>query len=306
MMLQLVFVLPLGPNDIERFHYTIESIRKYCEYFKVLVILDGVEQGNSFPTGEDIEYHTAHYLSKGHWGAIWLNQMLGFEYAMKHLAVDEQSVFVKIDADALVIKDGFHQRANALFASRTSAGLIGQVYSDVTGSRLLNLGWENYYKKTVGLRGLKLFLSGQSCVEGSSTGQRFRAWKAYRKIVRANPAPHHFGIGGCYCLSFSFLKKFVDLNLCLDSPFRFTPRFGEDAIMGLTVGSIGFDLLDDSMDGGLMAVGGMYSSNQKCFRVSPLDIAARNHTVIHPFKYGYKDDKNAYSESELVEKLLRY
>ena len=303
-MLKIVFFIPLGEGDSSRVHYTIDSIRRFCNDYRIVVILDGVTSREQLPDGGDIDYHVAQYQSHGHWGAIWINQMSSMVQLMASDEIYDQTVFVKIDADAILVRYGFYKRAHAIFNSRKRVGQIGQAFSDVSGRRLLNLGWQHFSQKTVGLLGLKLFLTAKSSREINGYKQRIEAWLRYRKLVKANPAPYEYSIGGCYCLSYQFLKEFIQSKQLDNPPFMFTPTFGEDAIMGLMVGALGFDIVDDSLDHGLFAVGGIYDRTNQSFRVNPLDIAKRGHIVIHPFKFGYDDQDGKHPEDELVKKFL--
>ncbi|MER2491832.1 hypothetical protein [Catenovulum sediminis] len=305
-MYKLIFVLPLGDADAQRVHYTIKSIRKYCTDYLISVVLDGVKNPSALPVGDDIEYLDAKYKSGGHWGAIWLNQMHAMCAYIDHPKTDDNTLFVKIDADALIVQEGFYQRAKALFNSRPKAGQIGQVYTDSVGNRLVNKGWQNFYHKTLGWRGYKKFILGKAANGqfSKNLSARLQAYQTYANLVKKNPAPHEYAIGGCYCLTQQFVADFYRKGLLDANPFLFTPEFGEDAIMGLYVGALGYTLLDDTMDQGLFAVGGMYNKYDDAFRANPLKIAQRGHTVIHPFKFGYQDNSIQLDEFELADKLL--
>lgn len=306
-MIRTVFILPLAEGDVCRVNYTIQSIRSNCIDYKIAIVLDGVKSIESVATGDDISFHDAEYLSKGHWGAIWLNQMKVMKYYALSDLTNENTLYIKIDSDALVLRKGIYERAHTLFQSRPKIGQLGQVYSDCVGNRLKNAGWQNFYEKTYGLRGLKLFLTGKthSPEYEVSILTRVKSWLRYRKYIRDNDEPHTYGIGGCYILSDACVHSIIDTGVIEEKTFLLTPDFGEDALMGLLVGSVGYTKLDDVADQGLFAVGGLYNKTTDTFRANPVEIAKRGHYIIHPFKFGYVCDNFTMSEDELVQILIQ-
>jgi len=305
-MIAMVFILPLAQGDVCRVGYTIQSIRTNCTNYKIAVVLDGVDSKEALPIGDDIAYHQATYCSKGHWGAIWLNQMMVIKHYATSANTDRETIYVKIDSDALIIKSGLYERASALFSSRPSVGQIGQVFTDCVGHRLYNHGWMNFYSKTYGIRGLRMFLLGDTCSDSPkvSVKERFLSWVKYRTYIKKSKEPHTYAIGGCYILRSTCVDAVIATGVIDDKMFLLTPDFGEDALMGLLVGVCQFDKMDDVSDGGLFAVGGLYNKYDDVFRANPLEIANRDHYIIHPFKFGYKDDSLILNEQELIRQLV--
>lgn len=305
-MLTSVFVLPLAQGDVGRVAYTIESIRANCTDYIIAIVLDGIDSTDGLPTGDDLEYHTARYHSKGHWGAIWLNQMAVIKFYSISARTNQNTIYIKIDSDALVLKSGLYERAFAIFSSRPNVGQIGQVYTDCVGNRLKNQGWVNFYEKTFGIRGLRMFLFGKCCPGFPKIGLKSRvvAWLRYREYIKGNSEVHSYAIGGCYILRSSCVEAVIELGVIDEKTFLLTPDFGEDALMGLIIGACQFDKMDDVSDGGLFAVGGLYNKYDDVFRANPLDIAKRGHYIIHPFKFGYKNEDIAINEHDLVVQLI--
>lgn len=305
-MVTTVFVLPLAQGDVCRVGYTIESIRKHCHDYIIAIVLDGVQYSEELPQGDDVEYHSARYLSKGHWGAIWLNQMTAIKTYWQSDRTDSNTIYIKIDSDAVVVRDGLYQRASTLFHSRPTVGQLGQVYTDSVGNRLLNAGWQNFYTKTFGWRGLKMFLTGKLPSGISNLGwiERWRAWQKYREYIQGANEPHSYAIGGCYILRNECVEAIVGSGVIDSTTFLLTPDFGEDALMGLLVSATGFDKMDDVADDGLFAVGGLYNKYDDYFRANPVEIARRGHYIVHPFKFGYRDKDKSITEQELVHQLM--
>jgi hypothetical protein len=122
--------------------------------------------------------------------------------------------------------------------------------------------------------------------------------------VKQAPSPEKYAIGGCYIISGAFLDALNASNLLNQNPFLSQPNYGEDAITGLVVQALGFNVIDDVLDDGIFAVGGIYNKYEETFRCDPREIKKRNHIIIHPVKFGYKNNTVELSEDQLVKELL--
>jgi hypothetical protein len=302
-MIDTLFFLPVANKDVDRAVHTVRSIRKYCDNYRIYLLLDGPDPAVLAAElgGEDIRLRPTDPPSKGHWGKIWLAQIGAMTEANREPDIAENAIFVKIDADALIIRKGFTERAQRIFATRPVAGQIGQTFSNIRGARFNNAGWQNYLRKLAGWRGMREFIRGaMQEKEGLRAGlDAFRAFIAIMKGAQANG--YVFGdicLGGCNIARRELVGAIARKVRPDRSPFRFLSRLGEDSIMTLHAYWLGFAPVDDSSDGGLFGVEGAK------FRVDPFVLKDRGHYVIHSLKYGHRADGRELSESELVTALL--
>lgn len=301
-MNKLIFILPVCEADLVRVNYTVESIKRHCDNYTIIIVADGIKEHSSLPTGANIKIYASPNPTFGHWGKIWLNQMNAMAEILSNENVNDQTLYVKIDADAVVVKPGFYERLISLIETRPNTGVIGQVSYGSTGNYLSNKGHKNYFTKSLGWRGLRNFVFNDFSPSLEENLKRIKAWLNFKKFIKANKFPERFPIGGCYVLTHDAVSFYADNQETIESIFRYTPSLGEDVITGLIFGSQ-YNLLDDTMNNGSFAVGGMYDKTNECFRANPLTIAARGHHIIHPTKFGYFDDKIKLNELELVTKL---
>lgn len=301
-MNKLIFILPVCEADLVRVHYTVDSIKRHCDDYKIVIVADGVRDPSSLPKGSNIKMNVPKAPTHGHWGKIWLNQMNAMSEAASKEDINGQTLYVKIDADAVVVKPGFYERLTSLIETRPNTGVIGQISYGSTGNYLSNKGHENYFKKSLGWRGLRDFVFSDFSPSLKENLKRFKAWLNFKKLIKANDFPERFPIGGCYVLTHSAVSFYTANRKAMESTIEYTPNLGEDVITGLIFGSK-FNLLDDTMNNGSFAVGGIYDRTNKRFRANPLTIAKRGHHIIHPTKYGYFDQETTVDELELVNKL---
>jgi hypothetical protein len=298
-----VFVVPLGPSDVLRVAYAVRSIRQHATDYRIVLVLDGVDPA-SLPgevRAEDVVVRVNEQPSRGHWGQIWLGQCRAMVATLQWQDLAPDAVFVKFDADALLVRPGIGERARALFASRTEVGQLGQCFNNVRGAALPNPGWARFYRLICGWRGL-VRLPLAAVRQGRSPMAGLSAWLRLRGLVQQAQAEGYrlgeFAIGGCYILRREVVNRLGAGALLDATPFDLLPTTGEDGVMTLYVYTTGFSAMDDGADGGIFAVEG------KQFRVSPFVLRDRGHYVLHPLKYGYSDGGISHSESELVEALL--
>jgi hypothetical protein len=303
-MIDTLFFLPVAAKDVDRAVHTVRSIRKYCDDYRIHLLLDGPDPSllpEELTGRDDIRVRSTIPPSKGHWGKIWLAQIRAMIEADAEPDVARNAIFVKIDADALIIRPGFAARARQIFSTRPMAGQIGQVFSNVRGARFANAGWQNYLRKLVGWRGMREFIRG-ALREKEGVRAGLRAYRSFKAIVSGAQANGYvFGdicIGGCNVARRELIAA-LGRKVALDnSPFRFLPVLGEDSVMTLHCYWLGFAPVDDSSDGGLFGV------EVAKFRVDPFLLKDRGHFVVHSLKYGHRADGRDLSESELVEALL--
>jgi len=299
-----LFFIPIGPNDAQRAAWTVESIRRHCDEYRIHLLVDGADP-SSLPTrlaGSDIHIHVQSPPTKGNWAKIWLMQCLAMSEALNDPTVSPRAIFVKIDADALVLRAGLVKRAQAIIATRPEAGQIGQCFSNICGGSLPNFGWANFMRKMTGWRGLWRFLVaaikyGEGWRAGLTAFFEFRALMMQAKDNGYRQG--EFAVGGSYILRREVVAALETNGLLRRSPFRFLPVLGEDIIMTPCVYAVGFAAIDDVSDGGLFAIEG------KEFRVDPFVLKARGHYIIHPTKYGHRAHGHTLDEAELVSALER-
>lgn len=301
--IQCIFFVPVAVADIERVAWTIASIRKFCKNYKIYLLLDGprIFDLNEIILGADVVLKENLTPTKKHWGKIWHMQCQAMVDACISEKTSEDAIFVKIDADALLVRPGFIDRARDIFKTRPNAGQLGQCHTNVLGGRLGNPGWANFFKTIIGWRGF-IRLIKTSLKEERKFIDAFRAFKTLRKIItcaRNNGyVDGEFAIGGCYILRKSFVQKLYESKLINSSPFLWLPEAGEDGVMTPHVYALGYSAIDDCADGGIFAVEG------KEFRIDPFTLKKRGHYVIHPVKYGYHQNGQSFTESALTEKLI--
>lgn len=303
-MIQALFFIPVGPKDTQRAAATVRSIRQFCADYKIFLLLDG-PRAESLPpeiNGADVSIQENPHPSLGHWGKIWQMQCLAMVRALADSDVAAQAIFVKIDADALVVRAGLVERAQALFRSRPRAGQIGQCFCNILGARLPNRGWANFYQKMYGWRGLYRFTQsslrqGAGLTRGRQTYQRFRA--LLDQAHGHGYVDGEFAIGGSYLLRREVVAALATPGLLEDTPFLHLASTGEDGVMTVYVYASGYAAMDDIADGGIFAVEG------KAFRIDPLVLKERGHYILHPTKYGHELGEGFISEEQLVELLLR-
>lgn len=305
-MKKLVFILPIAQGDIQRAVNTINSINLFCADHVILCSLDGRFSAPEVEKLDNTRVFHSPITSKGNWGAIWHNQ---FHALLEYKASGEcaeNCIFVKIDSDAIVVREGLFERASKIMATRNRIGLMGQINNDVNGQALSNNGWKNYYSKMVGWRGYRDFVLHAKSVDGNTLSfkEKVKRYRYFKSLVKRAPSPEKYAIGGCYIVSSAFLSALHDSKLLEQNPFLSQPNYGEDAITGLVVQALGFNVIDDVLDEGIFAVGGIYNKYEEVFRCDPREIKKRNHIVIHPVKFGYKDSNTELSENELVKELL--
>ncbi len=301
-MVSTIFFLPLAVRDVERAAYTVASIRKYCTGYRIYFLVDGFDPASlSHLEGPDTRIRCAAEVSKGHWGLIWQTLLHALIAANREPDVAPDAIFVKIDADALIIRKGFGERIRKIFSTRPAAGQIGQNFSNVNGARFSNTGWMNHLKKLTGVRGTWHLLRG-AIRRGEGLRAGLEAHREYRAMMRrACDNGYVFGdfcMGGCFALRRELVARIADSPFAVRTPFRFLPALFDDVIMTTFIYSLGFAAIEDTADDGAFAIEG------KKLRVDPFVLQKRGHYVIHPLKYGHQGHGHNLSEAELVYALM--
>lgn len=296
-----IFIVPVGPKDLTRVAWTVRSIRRYCTEFHIFLLLDGSRACDLSEdlAGADLSVCEMAVPSGGHWGKIWLMQCRAMVDALRFPGLTEDAVFIKIDADAVVVRPGLIERARGIFSTRPGAGQIGQCFSNVLGGRLANAGWANFFRKMKGWRGLLRLVQG-AVNEGEGWQVGIAAYREFRRLLacarKCGYTDGEFAIGGSYILRRAVVERLAPL--LPNSPFRFLSATGEDGVMTPYVYATGYAAFDDISDGGIYAVEG------KAFRIDPFVLRARGHYILHPTKYGHAAHGYQLSEAELVEKIM--
>lgn len=301
-MIEAVFFIPLAKGDISRVANTVTSIRLFSKSARIYLLLDGPSRADLNPNllGPDVVVVENAEPTQRHWGKIWSMQCRAMVSALAASDVSEQAIFVKIDADAILIRPGLGERAQRIFASRPAAGQLGQCFSNILGGRLGNAGWGNFYRKMMGWRGLLRFVR-QGAARRNLAGA-LGSYRRFRHLVTLATAngytPGEFAIGGSYILRRAVVEHLAQPGLLADSPFLWLPDTGEDGVMTPYVYAAGYSLMDDSSDGGIFAIEG------KAFRIDPSVLKARGHYIVHPTKYGHKQGGVHMDEDQLVKSLF--
>lgn len=301
-MIEAVFFIPLAKGDISRVGNTLASIRMFCGNSRIYLLLDGATPAMLDPAflGPDVLVLENPVPTQRHWGKIWAMQCRAMVEALAAPDVSKQAIFVKIDADAIVVREGLVERAQSIFATRPAAGQLGQGFSNILGGRLSNAGWANFYRKMLGWRGLLRFvrqgLARREVSGALGTYQRFRQLMAL--ATSHGYTAGEFAIGGSYILRRAVVEYLARPGVLAESPFLWLPDTGEDGVMTPYVYAAGYSLMDDGSDGGIFAVEG------KAIRIDPGLLKARGHYIVHPTKYGHEQGGVRMDEDQLVQSLL--
>jgi hypothetical protein len=301
-MIESIFFIPLAKGDISRVANTLKSIRMFCTNYQIYLLLDGpqAESLDARLLGDDVVVIENSVPTMRHWGKIWVMQCGAMVSALKIPNLSDRAIFIKIDADAIVVRAGLVERAQRIFESRPAAGQLGQGFSNILGGRLSNAGWANFYRKMEGWRGLLQFV--RRGVVSASFFDSIRAHARFRFLMKLATSNGYtageFAIGGSYILRRSVVEFLARPGVLTGSPFLWLPDTGEDGVMTPYVYAAGYSLMDDVSDGGIFAVEG------KSIRLNPKILKARGHYIIHPTKYGYEDGNMNLSEGELVQSLI--
>lgn len=301
-MIEVVFFIPLAKGDLSRVANTVGSIRMFCDNPRIYLLLDGASPAMLDPglLGSDVVVLENPVPTQRHWGKIWAMQCRAMVEALAAPDVSKHAIFVKIDADAILVRRGLADRAQRIFATRPAAGQLGQGFTNILGGRLTNAGWGNFYRKMLGWRGLLRFVR-QGLARRDLSGA-LGAYQRFRELM-ALAASHgytagEFAIGGSYILRRAVVEYLARADVLSESPFLWLPDTGEDGVMTPYVYAAGYSLMDDGSDGGIFAVEG------KAIRIDPTLLKARGHYIVHPTKYGHEQGGVHMDEAQLVQSLL--
>jgi len=302
-VIEACFFIPLCEKDVIRAKWVVTSIRKYCRDYHIYILFDGFPQ--EFSAGEyensvdvDVIYSNKH--SNGHWGRIWQMQNNGMAFALKRRDLSDACIFVRIDADALILRPGLIERAQSIFENNPNAGQIGQCTKNISGEPLHNKGWAEYFAKRVTFFGLiklyVLFTKNQTGIIAAF--RHVLVLKKLLKIAVSNGYPlGRFAIGPSIFRK-NVIKQMNELGLLISSPFQFLPKPEDDVVFTIHVYTSGYTAIDDVDIGGIFAVCGKESW------IHPDELYDRGHYLFHPFKYGVNKFLPTLSEKELVDRLL--
>jgi len=303
-MIEAVFLLPVCKKDAERVVWTIKSIRKNCSNYYIYVIVDCPPE--DFPataaSGQNTELVYPRKLSKGDWGQVWDNRAEVMVRALERNDLSPECIFVKMDADAMVVRSGLVERAQTIFRHYPCCGQLGQCYFNISGYPLENKGYANYFRKRTALFGLiKAFVILCS--------QKFNLKEALRLTLRLKYLfvsasdngykPGVFAIGGAYILRYDAVRKMHEAGWLTDSPLSKVLRGVDDFTTTPHIYAVGYKACDDVGVGGIFAI-------VKELWIHPIELCQRGHYIIHPVKYGVTLQKPYMSESELADFFLNY
>jgi len=301
-MVSACFFIPLAPKDSRRVLWTIKSIRLHCTNYHIFVLLDGTRE--QFPglsiAGDDAEILLASKPSGGHWGAIWQMQNSAMMHALQRSDLSSDCVFVRIDADAIVVRPGLVERAQSIFNLDPSIGQLGQCHTNIVGEPMPNQGWANWYTKMNGVLGVfrmsrALYPSGIGWLES------FRLWSRFRVLVRA-AVSNGFRLGefaiGPSILRLTTVRRLFDEGWLTESPFKYFSRIQDDVAITPHVYAVGYRAVDDVAENGLFAICG------KEPWIHPFKLRQRGHYIIHSIKYGVTYESPYLTEAELAEALV--
>ena len=302
-MISACFFIPLSPKDAQRVLWTIESIRLHCSDYRIFVLLDGTRdqfRGVEI-AGEDVEIIWTSKPSGGHWGQIWQMQNSAMVVALNRGDIAEDCIFVKMDADALVVRPGLVERAQSILAQDPTIGQVGQCYMNIVGQPLPNKGWANYFTKMRGPLG-PLRMTKRLRTIGTGWCGCIREWFRYRALLSAALSNGYrlgeFAIGGAYILRLATVSRLHRDGWLTKSPFRFLSNSWEDVTMTPHVYAVGFRAADDGEENGIFAICGEEPW------IHPLRLRERGHYIIHPIKYGATLTPPYLTEAELAQVLL--
>jgi hypothetical protein len=301
-MISACFFIPLAPKDSQRVLWTIKSIRLHCSDYRIFVLLDGTrEQFSGLKvTGDDVEVLWSAIPSGGHWGQIWQMQNNAMAVALRRDDLADDCIFVRIDADALVVRSRLVERAKSILARDPTIGQLGQCHTNIAWQPLANEGWKNFFTKIHGLSGPFRMAKAFGPSQGS-WGRCFQAWFRYRALLRAAVSNGYrlgeFAIGP-YILRLATVRLLQEHSWLTESPFRYFVKVQDDVAMTPHVYAVGFRAADDVDENGIFAICGEEPW------VHALKLRERGHYIIHPIKYGATLEPPYLTESELADALL--
>ena len=302
-MLDAIFLIPLAPVDEERVNWTIDSIRRHCSAYHIYVLADGPRSRFSRPVAEadDVTVRYSGSPTNRHWGRIWQMLSNGLLEALKRDDMGAECIFVKIDADALVVRPGLIERAQALFRQDQRAGQLGQFFRNIVGEPLENKGWASYFARRATAMGLAKAMV-VILRETRNVQQAFTYTRRLRRLMQdahRNGYPDGcFAIGGAYILRRSALEQMMGGGWLTESPFQFFPNVQEDVIITPHVYAAGFSVTDDTEPNGIFAICGVEPW------IHPEKLKSRGYYIVHPTKYGVTRFAKKLTERELVDRLL--
>lgn len=302
-MLEAVFLMPICAKDEERAKWTIRSVRRYCRDYHVIVLADGPRESfaGDVRTADDVTVRYFPTPSNRHWGRIWQMQNEGLIGALRRTDISRDCIFVKIDSDAVVVREGLIERAQRLFGGDPRIGQLGQCSRNIVGKPLENRGWQSYFARRtspVGLAKAFWLLRRESGGVGEALRQTQRL-KDLLGLARLNGyRDGEFAIGGSYILSRASAEAMLRDGWLTDSPFRFFPKVGEDVMMTPHVYASGFLARDDVEPDGIFAICGEEPW------IHPETLKTRGHYIIHPTKYGVTKFSEKLTEKQIVDRLI--
>jgi len=301
--IQACFFIPVCASDKQRVLWTIESIRKFCNNYIIYVLVDGIKPDfeDLFDESEDLTVIFIDKPTNRHWGLIWRMQNNGMRHALMRNDLDEECIFVKIDADAVIVREKYIETAQQFFRNNPRAGQAGQVFTNIVGLPLKNKGWKSYFENRFKPLGLfKLWV--KYLQEGFGPLKAYQLTIQFKHIFVVAEKNGYtngcFAIGGSYMLRKAVVEVMEKNDLLLNSPLCFIPDVGEDVLMTPHVYYAGYEAHDSIGENGLFAVYG------EELLVHPMQLKKEGNYIIHPLKYGYTREEPKLSELDCINLLL--
>lgn len=228
----LVVVLPVGPS--EKLDYvldTIDSVICYTTPSRQIIIVD--DSGSNL--GLDLQRFVPELIvlqtpgNNGLNGGILLTLSLGYLHAYTHY---EFQVMLRLDVDALVIKEGLEEDAIRFFERNPRLGVLGSYKVDCNGENRDFSGAARRLSKEVSWAGLLL--------------HRSRCLTLRRLLSMAlahGYQPGEHCLGGATVVSYECIRRLAESEHLLRQEFR-RSLSSEDQIFSLLVRSIGMELGD--------------------------------------------------------------
>jgi hypothetical protein len=227
----IAVIIPAGPRDNAL--DTVESVIHYTRPPRIIVVVDD----NSLRHREiirlsDLRPDTmvipAPPRAPGSQGGLWVKLAAGYRWVLQKY---EPQIFLRLDADALLIGHGIESRAEEAFASSPAVGLLGSYRVGPDGTARDSSWAARQLRVETGVRGL-IYPRCRSSL------RRFLALARSNGYVDGESA-----LGGAYIHSYRAAESIYRRGW-LNQPWLASSRLGEDHIMALLTMAAGYRIED--------------------------------------------------------------
>jgi hypothetical protein len=263
--LDLVVVIPLGPNDTAV--DTIESIQTYCGQSHVIVVVDDTKNKRTEQKlkalGDDVRVVTAPQdLPSGTYGGLYMKTLAALRW------VEDNFVYktaLRLDTDSLVV--GFYPEKDAInmFKKSTKYGLLGSYKRDCNNNlrdtsgvvkRLLAeiyLGWLMHPNLSLTLYKIRRVAKRNGYIDGDHC------------------------LGAAIFMRPEFVKALVTNDTSSNKAMRYC-GLGDDHIYGLMASYLGFRQVDFAPDPLPLGISGHGLPD------TPANLLKRRKKIVHSIK----------------------